>query len=278
MTNQYLDTALASLPGYERALDVGKQAKTLLDGLAAPINVVVDPLVSGVVSAEWMTETLNAAAAAGLLERQRGILLDLAHRADATARSAIQTNIDVLLTRLHGDLVTLLDEATEVGNQLGDAGTPEEVIAADVGTAWKRLTELADQYWMLRDAQRQVMTHAPVDINVGARRTDGTGDAHCSDLYLAGLDDIWRDWRDPNPTTIRIDGQQDRLEPWPPETQQTAFLLWLVRSRSIARPWIPTPRQIDQHRAHQQAKRNPLPKVVAGIRKPPINKPTARII
>lgn len=276
--NRYLQQALDELPGYRQALGVAEEAQKVLNGLAAPENPAaqLDPMSTGTVTPEWLTATMNHDAALGLLDRQRAVLLDLKQRAEGTARGICAQNVNQLLARLNANLSDLLDDATDVvGGQLGDATSPEEAILVDAGAGWKRLTQLADDYAQLRDAQRQVMAHAPADYTISARRADGTGEDHASDLFLKNIDDLWPDWRTGGGGihTIHIDGHLDRIEPWPAD--QTQLLLWLVVSD--AEPWVPTLAELDQLRADRIARNNPMPAVVAGVRKP-INRTPARVV
>lgn len=263
--NQYLRAALAGLPGYTEAIELARQADAMSKELHAPQPVPshLDPLTVGAITDEWIDATLAHAAAVAATGHRHAILTDLKQRASGAARTRLVQGVDALLAALHADLKLLLAEAAQSVAHFDGAATADAAIANDAGAHWKRLTELAADYDQLRDAQRQVMRNAPADIAVGARRSDGTGEDHASDLYLANLDEIWPDWRNPNyRRNVRIDGSVERLEPWP--TDSTALLVWLVTSTAV--PWVPTTKELDRLNVDRRAKANPMPKVVSGIR------------
>ncbi|MGH3968898.1 MAG: hypothetical protein ACRDTV_12490 [Mycobacterium sp.] len=274
--NRYLAKVVDELAGHRTALDVAAQAQQMLDSLVAPEGIPADlhPLNTGAVNDEWVDASIAHTAAVAMLERRRGVLLELLRDANAQAASVITHNINQLLTRLNDDLTHLLDEARQAAAQLGGATTAEEAIAEDAGTHWKALTALAGEYALLREAQDDVMRRAPFDYLNGSRPANGQGEDHTSDLRLANLDQLWPDWRDPGIKTIRMDGGRDRLEPWPEDN--AGLLLWLVTSPAQA--WIPTLPQLDQLRTKRIARSNPMPKVIAGVRKPPINRQIARVV
>lgn len=270
--NRYLERAYAELPGYNEALAIAEQAAQMLNQLRSPepVAAALDPLRTGNITSEWLDAIEADTATAAQLDRRRNILLTLKRDATARATSMAGQHIDSMLTRLHGNLSDLLDDAADVVEKLGGASTAEQAIAKDAGAAWKQLTSLAGEYAQLRDAQREVMTHAPADVNISARRADGTGEDHASDLWLSNLDDLWPDWRHPNHAkTVRINDHQDRLEPWP--TDSTQLLLWLATS--AARAWVPTLPELDELHRRRVAKANPTPTVMPGIRRP-INQPS----
>lgn len=264
-TNKYLLRALDELSGYREANELASQAESLIKELRPPQAVPpeLDPITAGVITDDWLDAAVAHAAAVAATGHRHAILTDLRQRASRTAQTQLVHGADTLLTTLNTALKSLLAEASEVATHLDGADTADTAIANDAGQHWKHLTALAHDYDELRAAQREVMRHASPDITISARRSDGTGETHCSDLYLANLDDLWPDWRSPDyRRNVRINGDVDRLEPWPEDP--TAQLVWLVTS--TAAPWIPTAKELDRLNVDRRAKANPVPRVVPGIR------------
>ena len=259
--NRYLAEAISALPGYREALDVAGQAQRMMLGsLTAPPPS--GPLVSGTVSEEWVDQMIDHAAAVARAEQRRKVLLTLKLDAEGRAQGIYSANMNKMLAHLNSELTALLEQVSAVADRLGGVGTAEQAIARDAGALWKQLTTLADEYGMLRDAQRQLMTGL-VDYVIAARPPAG-GEDHASDLYLRNLDELWPSWRNPGQRgegVIHIDGTPHRYEPWP--TDRVQLLLWLVKSQAEA--WIPTTKQLDRLREERTKRANPNPKVSLAV-------------
>ncbi|WP_407686008.1 hypothetical protein [Mycobacterium sp. HUMS_1102779] len=277
--NKYLAAALDELPGYRQALDVAEQARQALTALKPPETVPpeLNPLSSGKVTSEWIDATVAHRSAAALHEQRRGVLIQLERDARSTASSSFRMNVNPALAKLNAELTAVLNEVAAIADELDGATTPAEAIDKDLGAQWKRLPALHNDYRELREAQDRLMTAAPADYSMNARRKDGGGEDHASDLYIANLDEIWPQWRGRGGVeVIKLDGSPNpRREPWP--TDPIELLLWLVTSG--AKAWIPTLADLDQLRADRNARANPKPNTpVPGIRKPPINQSPTRVI
>jgi hypothetical protein len=257
--NRYLDKLIDELPGYAGALAVAEQAQQALDALkpAAEIPAKLDPFRRAGVTDEWIDAKINHSAEAQRIEQRRNILIELKRQALGGAEAIFHSNTNTMLSRLHKELTARLNQASKVADQLDGARSAKEAIANNVGPQWKKLTDLADDYAVLREAQNTIMLCSAFEYLRGAQPTGG-GEDHASDLYLSNLDDIWPQWRTPGQggeRVIHIDGSGHRYEPWP--TEQTELLLWLVTSD--ARPWIPTTAQLDELGKHRRQRGNPEP-------------------
>jgi hypothetical protein len=259
--NRYLSDAIDELPGYRQALDLAEQAQQKLNSVAAPPEVPAElnPLVSGTISDEWITATLDHTATTLRIEQTRGLLLTVNRDARSTASGIYVASTDLMLTHVHDELTDLLSDVSGIAARLGGASTPAEAIANDLGGEWRQLTALTDAYKELRDAQRTVMTNGLVDYLVSAQPPAG-GDEHLSDLYLANVDDLVPGWREPphrrNAQVINVDGRTHRYEPWPSDPAER--LLYLATSS--AEPWIPTSGELDALNRERRDRMNPLPK------------------
>jgi hypothetical protein len=268
--NRYLSDAINELPGYRQALDLAEQAEQKLNSLAAPPEVPAElnPLVSGTISEEWITATLDHTATTTRIEQTRGLLLTLNRDARSTASSIYAANTDLMLTHFHDALTDLLSDVSSIAARLGGTSTPAEAIANDLGGEWRQLTALTKAYKELRDAQRTVMTNGLLDYVIGAQPIAG-GEEHASDLFIANLDDLWPSWRKPGQIgqqVTNIDMSRHRYEPWP--VDPTERLLWLATSS--ARPWVPTSGQLDALNRARRDRMNPNPRRI-GARPPVLN-------
>ena len=157
-----------------------------------------------------------------------------------------------VLASLNADLQALMDDVAAVVDRLGDARTPNEVIAGGVGEVWRDLFPLRGSYDKLREAQTWAMLGPDELINSRSRYVD---DAHASDVMIRNLDDVFPGWNQPD-TTFRLSGDAPRRQPWPPDDVEQ--LIWL--HESDAEPWIPTIDQLAALRVERQRRLNPMPK------------------
>jgi hypothetical protein len=219
----------------------------------------LDPFVCGEISDTWIDQTIERETRQTLLDKKHHVLGGLARDARTRATSIRDAQKPRILRAYNGELQALMAEVEQVSDQLGAADTAAAAITNDVGHAWKRLTELADDYAQLRRAQRALTPTQTVFDSAAA-----WGEPHASDLYLKNLDALWPHWRtgQGEDHVIHVNGDQDRCEPWPQD--QTEIMLWLVRSD--AQPWIPTEQQLEQLQQDRIARDNPMPKVIPGRR------------
>ncbi|ORW85973.1 hypothetical protein AWB92_26720 [Mycobacterium sp. IEC1808] len=232
-----------------------QQAEAALRALtpvpAVPANL--DPYQIGEISEEWVTAVLAHESAVSQWEARRRVLVNFKQRATSNTSGVLAANWNPILRQLNASLAAILNVAADLACDLGPASTAAQAIATDVGEAWKRLSELADEYRSVRAAQEFISLRLPQTYLVSSRPSLG-GEEHASDLYLRNLDSLWPAWRNPDAVArINIDGSKPRLEPWP--VDDTELLLWLVRSDAQA--WIPTTFELDQLWRERHDRANP---------------------
>lgn len=215
----------------------------------------LDPFALGELHEEWVDALIDRKDLQDRLQRRRAILTELRNSAEARASAAASSINAQVLAGLHNELMKLLDEADELAGHLGGVDSAEAAIALDRGPAWKRLTQLADDYAVLRGAQRARMS---ADLIMRSRPAQG-GEEHASDLYIRNLDEIWPEWRTggaANGVSINhVGGAAHRYEPWPADPVK--LLLWLATSQAEA--WVPTAAELHRHWTDRQKRANPMP-------------------
>ncbi|GAB3228227.1 hypothetical protein [Mycolicibacterium hippocampi] len=246
---------------YFTAQEVAAQAHQRLSTLPGPpaADPALAPLATGMISDEWLDQVVAQKTATPLWEIRRGALLSVLKEANGRSEYLYNENRDHFLAALHEELQTFLGHAEKVVDDLGDCATAAEAIANDRTAQWKRLTELTNDYAVLREHQ---MRHVDPRTRFDCAPPDG-GEDHASDLYLKNLDDIWPLWKTPGVETARfvhVNGTKPRFEPWPSDPTQQ--LRWLVTS--AAEPWIPTSSELTQHLKDRQDRANPIAKVRSG--------------
>lgn len=216
----------------------------------------LNPFAVGEIHEEWVDAEIDRKDAQDRLQRRRAILSELRSSAESRASTAAQSINAQALAGYHDELMKLLDEVEELAGQLGGVDSAEAAIALDRGPAWKRLSQLADDYAILRRAQR---ARVSTDLIMRAQPAHGGGEEHASDLYIRNLDDIWPEWRTggaANGVSINhVGGPAHRYEPWP--TDPVQLLLWLATSQAEA--WVPTAAELQRHWADRQKRANPMP-------------------
>lgn len=255
--NAYVQAAVESLDGYMDAMALVDAAQKALDNppTAPDVPAKLDPFVSGKIEEAWIDAKLSRRAELARLEQRRAALQDFRHEAQRRAESLVATKLDTILGALNGELTKLLVEASKAAEQLGGARTAAEAVAANAAPAWKKLTALADDYERLRAGQQTVT----MGLALGYWQSHDGRESHASDNYLANLDEVFPDWRDPgrgSGRVVHVDGRVHRYEPWPIDPVER--LVWLVTSQ--AQPWIPTRAELDALYAERRRRRNPNPK------------------
>lgn len=248
-------------PEYLTAQRIATEAQMLVATMKPPPPPSEPhPLASGEITEDWINQTIDIEATQLRLEKRRGVLLTLSNAARGQVQTLRANAHSRILKGYSDELETLLADVEEISDELGDVDTAAKAIANDAGPQWKRLTELADDYAELRNAQHAQTTH---DV-LFAATPDHSDEPHASDLYLRNLDQIWPLWRnagrDDRVMTLDPNAQEQRRQPWPADRTET--MLWLVRS--AAQPWIPTEHQLEQLQQDRIARANPMPKVIPG--------------
>ncbi len=246
-----LQIAVAALPGYRDALAVAETADEWLR--TQPPLPSLDPALADQISDESIdAERAHHAHIAEQKERHR-IVQTRRERAASRAQSIFIAGVDLILGSLQTELGALLKRVATVIPELGGATTAEQAIAADAGAAWKRLTELADAYDGLRQAQTFVMMRGSVSLwkNVTPQFP---GEDHANQAFLRNVGDLWPAWRQPGMGMRRIDlsdkATPPRDEPWPTD-HGPELMIWLATSD--AQPWIPTGKQLRELWAERDA-------------------------
>lgn len=227
----------------------------------------LDPFALGEIREEWVLALIDRKDNEQRLQRRRAILTEFRSVAQSRANTAASSIADEVLVGCHHELVKLLDEAADLAEELDGVDSAEKAIAADLGQAWKRLRELADDYSTLRRFQ---ISHVNSEM-VSRSRPSAGGEEHASDLYIRNLDDLWPEWRTGGAanglTFNHVGSAVHRYEPWPTEPVQ--LLLWLATSR--VEPWVPTSAQLQRHWVDRRKRANPgqmpEPITVGGRRK-----------
>lgn len=261
-TNPFLAKQLDRLNRYNEFLDLADEAQDRLNTLqqVEPLPAEFNPLQTGRISDEWVDAVLDHTERVARQDLLFRTLSELRRDANANAKSIYLNNTDTMLAGLHDDLQDMLREVDALAADLDGADTAQAALAADKGTAWRRLTALVDDYRTLRLAQSSLMSNH-MDYVTSARPAAG-GEEPASDLHIANLDDLWPNWSKPGgPQRINVDGGKHRYEPWP--TDPVQFLLWLATSNAEA--WIPTRRELDSLNHERLQKANPNPTTVNGI-------------
>lgn len=169
-------------PEYFVAQRIASEAKELLKHLAPPAAELPHPLDSGEIRDEWIDETAELETRRQQMERRRGVLLTLLRDARMRAQHLRASQTQNVLAALNDELKALLAQVEQISNELGDVETAQDAIAHDAGPQWKRLTELADDYAELRQAQLGLMSSDDIFDT-----TPADGEDHASDLFLKNL-------------------------------------------------------------------------------------------
>jgi hypothetical protein len=243
--NRYLRRLVDQLPGYTDALSLAEHADECLSELppVPPVPAELDPHTSGQITAEWLSALDTHEQAQAQYVKDRARIQAVKSRAQSTAASALNTNVNRLFRGLNDDLTRLLAEVAEIAQELDGASSPSQAIGRGVVEPWKRLCDLADDYSTLRSAQDYLLVSvAPKSYWQSCRPILG-GEDTASLAHIRNLDDIYPSWRNLGAAQrVNVDGSKDRAEPWPADPTQ--LLLWLVASD--AEPWIPTTTEIDE--------------------------------
>lgn len=237
-----LQIAVAALPGYREALELATEADQWLK--EQPALPDVDPALAAHVTDEWVDAVRARETALTEYEARRKIVQTRLHQEANRARSIFNTSADLLLGALQQDLTQLLDAAEKHVADLNGATTPAQVIAADVGEAWRKLTTLAEDYQTLRHAQEFVMMQTAVGLWKSST-PQLPAEQHANRCYIKNIDTVWPGWRGSGlsgrPQYLDGDTVNVRRDPWPADTGPE-LLVWLVNSD--AEPWIPTLKEL----------------------------------
>ena len=125
--------------------------------------------------------------------------------------SSAASDITRVLASLNAHLQALMDDVSAVVERLNGARTPNEVIAAGVGDAWRELFPLRQSYDKIRQGQEWTMLGRDELQNARSKYVD---DPHASDAWIANLDDFFDGWREAD-RTFRLSGDAPRRQPWP---------------------------------------------------------------
>ncbi|OBG87537.1 hypothetical protein A5699_02080 [Mycobacterium sp. E802] len=234
----YLADALRGLDGLTRCIDVAAQAKALLKDLTASTKPVDSPLATGRVTMEWLDAAVEQELAVGELRRRQRILETLIEQAQSEAVDVVELNGDVLLRTFAVDLAGLLEEVRATAADLKGARSAGEAIANGTTAAWADLQSLNERHKVIRSAQKKVMANSYQDL-LAAHSSAWSIEAPASDCYLSNLDQVWPGCTNRN--AARPDPGAGRAEPWPAD--EVEQLIWAATSG--ARPWIPTPDQLN---------------------------------
>jgi hypothetical protein len=271
-----LAQALDAVPGHRRLSDAiqaaEQHAATLppppADPAAEIANEVRAELLAGrpipdsigaqLVAAE--NEQRQRQAAATLLGvrfggRGSGIIGQLVAERDQLVRS----HADDALAHLAGELTAVLDRVTEADRILGPVRTVEQALAADaeVGSAWRVLSEAVAAYDAIRVAQAEVLVAGGVERGRVRPTLEDAGIHRDADT----VDPRWQsriEGEEPTPNDAVLAARS----PWPaalatrgagwwPTTDRASYLRWL--GSGPARPWVPTRSQLARQLAKLEA-------------------------
>lgn len=245
-------------PEHDQAQRLASEARQKLATLytqSAEVPAELHPFQAGTVTDEWIDFVLHHQANRERVQAASNVLKSFIKEAEGRAQESVPHS-GALLAEYHKLLTQLFAETTIVVEQLNGADSADKAIAADRGTQWKQLVALADDYELLRDAQRSLM---PMDLVRSASPSQG-GDERINDLTVSNLDKLWPSWRQPwltpGQTTHVSSGRVDRLEPWPEGSMQQ--FIWLVTSP--AELWIPTVPELQSLWRRRRDRINETPK------------------
>lgn len=131
--NRYLARQVDGLPNYHEALELADEAQHRLDSLpaTAEIPAELNPLSAWTISDEWIDRTLDRKTEVELLHRHRELLLRLKRDALGHAQGIYNANVNTMLSGLGADLQSLLDEVSDVADQLDGTTTAEAAVTND---------------------------------------------------------------------------------------------------------------------------------------------------
>jgi hypothetical protein len=149
----------------------------------------------------------------------------------------------------------LLADLAAVVDRLEGATTAAQAITLGTTDTWRNLDGIVDRHNNIRGSQVTLMAKFWPSASVAAR-TNFSMDPFANDCILANIDQLWPDWRNPVPRTIRVGGPPDRLDPWPADCAEA--LVWMVRNGGAL--WLPTARDLEQ--LDQSRNRGDVPRPV----------------
>lgn len=248
-SNDYLSRALNALPGYREAIELRAkvvQAQRELRGI---------PPVESPTTADGLDDFLDAVGRAeidrAVFEAQRGALASLRGELDSRITSLTQRHSNAALTVLADAFADLLADVNRVAEELDGARTAAEAIANGTEDAWRRLSDLRQQYDQLRAAQQSIVMSAFGQDLLLSSRSRYIEDELASDFVLNDLDRLIPGWKRAD-ARFTLGGKpfEDR-RPWPDEP--LAQLLWLAASGAA---WLPTAAQLRALHAARAARLN----------------------
>lgn len=186
-------------------------------------------------------------------ERQRtvrhGALTSLITICESQIQSIVHDK-NRLLASLARDLDQIMTDAKNVVARLNGAQNAAQAIERGAAEAWQQLAPIRAEYDGVRQAQHWVMAG---DHRVMQARSEYLWtDDLASDMAIATLDNVFRDWKHPpRNNAIQQWDNQRRLQPWPEDPVEQ--LVWLCSSG--AEVWCPTTRQLDELKAQRQRAR-----------------------
>jgi hypothetical protein len=171
---------------------------------------------------------------------------------DKIIEDLVTVETDRILGYLSEALTTVMDQVADVVEHLDGARTPQQVIDAGVGDAWRELSPLRDEYDQIRTAQEWAMSG---DLQLTSPRSKYLlDDPLATDTAIANLDDVFPAWREPDNThsTFSTAPQTDP-RPWPQDPVEQ--LVWLAASE--AQPWVPTSTDLNWLHAERRKRADP---------------------
>jgi hypothetical protein len=197
-------------------------------------------------------QAINAQRAAELHQAEGDILRGVVTRLETDLDTIRRAQAPDALDYLRGRLADILDQARALLPHLGDVRDKAAAFDAspEAQTAWRKLTDLTEQYTAVREAQMTItIVAAPgsgIKGGIGAGMTYNaarkTGLAE-----MEGLPEVWNDVAETD-----LNGNSVTPPPWPGDADpragfySPAYLAWLAENVDQARPWIPDPDQIGQ--------------------------------
>lgn len=236
--NRALAAVLATDPEWKRTIDFRAAVQMKMAGLAAS---PVPPAPSSADELDdWLQASITAADSRASTERHRLALKSLAGELTNGLDGFVFVHGNRMLTSLHTELRTVMDDVADVADKLKGAHTATEAIAVKAENHWRALSVLREWYDEIRAAQDLITFN--VDPAAGQHATsEHLPDPLASDLAMSNVDDLIPGWRQRD-TRYAMGGDLPRRTPWP--TDPVEQLVWL--STSTARPWVPTTDQLEQ--------------------------------
>jgi hypothetical protein len=252
-SNPYYRAALEDSAQYVQAAALRAkllEAQQSLPGVpAAPTPETADDDL-----AAWLNAIVEGDAAERAREVKSSAIRDRLIWCDKVVEDVATVETDRILNTLHDALMEVMDQVAAVVERLDGAQTPQQVIDAGVGDAWKELRPLRTEYEKIRQAQEWAM--AGEDQHVGSRSQYLFDDPLATDLAIRNLDQVFPQWRNRDNSSINLSAAPPHdPRPWPKDPVEQ--LAWLCTSG--AEVWVPTLSELHQLNQERAARLNPIP-------------------